>query len=94
MDRTELERALREAFDADERVLPVVSRQARDMADAEQFDADFDAELTVQTVVRNLDDAPAGYSLVERWNWWLGALDLSHGGYARFSVRPDIETES
>ena len=91
MDRQELDAALRAVFDADG-AAAVVARQAGDMADAGQFEGDFDADLTVDTVVENLRDAPAGYTLVERWNWWLGALDISHGGYARFSVRPDVET--
>ncbi|WP_254273019.1 hypothetical protein [Haloarcula marina] len=94
MDRQELEAALREAFDGADEPVSVVARQARDLAEAGQFDADFDGELTVDTVLDNLRDAPEGYSLVERWNWWLGALDLSHGGYARFSVRPDVDTHS
>jgi hypothetical protein len=94
VDRTELEGELRGAFDAEEAVVSVVARQARDMAEGGQFAADFDAELTPETVVDNLADAPEGYSLVERWNWWLGALDLSHGGYTRFSVRPDIERQA
>ena len=93
MDRQELERALREAFDADE-LAPVVARQAGDMAEGEQFAADFDAALTVDTIIENLRDAPAEYTLAQRWNWWLGALDISHGGYARFSVRPDIDEPS
>ena len=93
MDRQELERVLSERFD-DAGAAPVVARQAGDMADGGQFDVDFGGELTVETVVDNLQDAPDGYSLAERWNWWLGALDLSHGGYTRFSVRLDVDTES
>jgi len=93
VDRQELERALCETFD-DGEVAAVVARQAGDIADDGQFDADFGGELTVETVIENLQDAPAEYSLAERWNWWLGALDLSHGGYTRFSVRPDVDTRS
>ena len=93
MDRQELERVLSETFD-DAGAAAVVARQAGDMADGGQFDADFGGELTVTTVVDNLQDAPADYSLAERWNWWLGALDISHGGYTRFSVRPDVDTQS
>lgn len=93
MDRHELEGVLRETFE-DAGAAPVVARQAGDMADGGQFDADFDVQLTVDTVVENLRDAPAEYSLTERWNWWLGALDLSHGGYTRFRVRLDVDTES
>jgi len=93
VDRQELERVLRETFD-DAGAAAVVARQAGDMADGGQYDADFDGELTVDIVVANLQDAPADHSLAERWNWWLGALDLSHGGYTRFSVRPDVDTQS
>jgi len=92
VDRQELERTLCDSFD-DTVTASVVARQARDLSDSGRFDDDFDGELTVETVVENLQDAPEGYSLAERWNWWLGALDLSHGGYARFSVRPDAETQ-
>jgi hypothetical protein len=93
VDRQELERALCDAF-GDDPAAAVIARQAGDMADAGQFEADFESALTVDTVVENLRDAPADDSLAERWNWWLGALDLSHGGYTRFSVRPDIERRS
>lgn len=91
MDRQELTQTLCESFDADADFASVVARQAGDMSDGDRFADDFDAELTVETIVENLRDAPAEYTLAERWNWWLGALDLSHGGYARFSVRPDVE---
>ena len=93
MDRQELERTLCETFD-DAGAATLVARQAGDMADGGQFDADFDGELTVDTVVENLQDAPPEYTLAERWNWWLGALDLSHGGYTRFRIRLDVNTES
>ena len=93
MDRQEFEAALREEF-GDGETATVVARQAGDMADGGQFDEDFGSALTVEAVVSNLRDAPDKYSLAERWNWWLGALDLSHGGYARFSVRPDVDTRS
>jgi hypothetical protein len=93
VDRQALERTLRETFD-DAGAAPVVARQAGDMADGGQYDADFGGELTVEVVVDNLQDAPDEYTLAERWNWWLGALDISHGGYARFSVRPDLDTQS
>ena len=94
MNRRTLEAELAETFDAEDDVVTAVARQARDLADAGRFDADFDAELTVETVVENLGDAPDGYSLAERWNWWLGALDVSHGGYTEFGVRQDLGTHS
>lgn len=90
MDRETLERELIAAFDADEGTVRVVARQARDLAASGQYEADFDAELTVQTVLDNLADAPDGYTLVERWNWWVGALEVSHGGYTRFDVHRDL----
>ena len=94
MDRNALERELARTFDAGDDVVTVVARQARDLADAGRFDADFGAELTVADVVENLEDAPEGYSLAERWNWWLGALEVSHGGYTEFTVRQDLDTHS
>ena len=65
----------------------VVARQARDLADAGLYEADFGDSLTVETVVSNLRDAPDEHTLVERWNWWVGSLEVSHGGYDRFRVR-------
>mgnify|MGYP000288950267 CR=1 FL=1 len=63
-----------------------VARQARDMADAGVFERDEGRTLTVETVLDELDDAPDG-SPADRWNWWLGALEVSHGDYERFQVR-------
>lgn len=63
-----------------------VARQARDLADSGRYADDFDAELTPATVLDELADAPGG-GPAERWNWWLGSLELSHGGYAEFRVR-------
>jgi hypothetical protein len=93
MDRQELEATLSEAF-GDDPAISIVARQASDLADSGHFDANFGGTVTVETVVDNLRDAPDSYTLAERWNWWLGALDLSHGGYTRFSVRQDIDTQT
>jgi hypothetical protein len=38
-------------------------------------------------VIKHLGDAPDDSSLVDRWNWWLGALDVAYGGYDEFTVR-------
>jgi len=65
----------------------VVARQAGDLADSGVYDADAGLALTPQAIVENLADAPDDHALVERWNWWMGALDLAHGGYERFRVR-------
>jgi hypothetical protein len=88
VDRSELETELASTFDGGERECRVVSRQARDLADAGLFAEHQGVELTVDAVVSNLEDAPDDAPLVERWNWWIGSLDLAHGGYERFRVQP------
>jgi len=90
VDRTQLEARLVETFDAEPAAARIVARQATDLADSAQYADDFDGELTVEIVLDNLGDAPGEDDLIERWNWWLGALELSHGGYQRFRVRPDV----
>jgi hypothetical protein len=70
--------------------LQTVVRQAGDLADSGRYADDIGADLSVDVIVSNLQDAPDGYSLVERWNWWVGSLDLSYGGYQRFHVREDV----
>ncbi|ACV11595.1 conserved hypothetical protein [Halorhabdus utahensis DSM 12940] len=90
VDRTQLESQLVETFDAESEIARIVARQATDLGDSAQYAADFEGPLTVEIVVDNLRDAPEDSDLIERWNWWLGALELSHGGYQRFRVRPDV----
>jgi hypothetical protein len=63
-----------------------VARQAADLADSGQYRRDADHPLTVDLVVAELADAPDG-SPADRWNWWMGALSVAYGGYARFQVR-------
>ena len=89
MDRAKLESELADTFEGSESACRVVARQARDLADAGKVEADLDVELTVEDVVSNMADAPDDYSVIDRWNWWLSSLELSHGGYNRFRVRPD-----
>jgi len=88
MDRERLEAELADRFG--EQGVRTVVRQAGDLADSGRYAADVGAELTVETVISNLGDAPDGHSLVERWNWWVGSLDISYGGYRRFHVREDV----
>jgi len=90
MKRGRLERELETQFGGDEQTRRAISRQARDLADSGRIGADFGYELTVETVIDHLADAPAEQTLVERWNWWVGSLDLSKGSYRRFQVRPDV----
>jgi hypothetical protein len=91
VQRQQLLGELETAFDGSERARHIVARQARDLADSGRLQEDMGIELTAETVVSNLEDAPAEYSLAERWNWWIGSLDLSYGGYRRFSVRTDLD---
>ena len=94
MDRQRLEAEFADQYDADDEMRRVVARQAQDLADSDRISEDFGFDLTVEDVLSNLDDAPEDQSLAERWNWWMGALDLSHGGYERFHVRPDVAEDS
>jgi len=91
VQRQQLLDELEVAFGGSERARHIVARQARDLADSGRLQEDMDVEVTADTVVSHMADAPAEYSLVERWNWWIGSLDLSYGGYRRFSVRTDLE---
>lgn len=91
MDRERLVDELAERYGGTDSSLRAVSRQARDLADSGRIEEDLEYRLTVEEVLSNLDDAPDEHSLVERWNWWIGSLELSFGEYQRFRVRPDLE---
>lgn len=82
----QFESQLAEEFGGDAEPRRVVARQARDLADSEQFEADTSRELTPAEMVENLQDAPEDLALPEKWNWWMGALELAYGGYDRFRV--------
>lgn len=85
--------ALADAFDGSKAEHRVVARQARDLADAGIVEDDRGEPLTIEEIVRNLEDAPDDSGVADRWNWWLGALDAAYGGYREFEVRaiPDEE---
>lgn len=85
MDRDRLAAAF-DVFDPTPGEQRVVVRQAIDLADSGQFEADTDTELTLDLIVDNLEDAP-DERLAERWNWWMGSLTAAYGGYERFQVR-------
>jgi len=87
VDPTRLTHTLKREFGGSEAELRVVARQAQDLADSGKAVSDRGQELTVDELVGHLQDAPADADLVERWNWWMGALDVAYGGYERFSVR-------
>jgi len=82
-----LSATLDDAFDPAPGERRAVARAARDLADTGRLAEDRDTPLTPELVVAELREAPAGLSLAERWNWWVGALELAHGGYAEFEVR-------
>ena len=86
MDHERLKTAL-ERFEGSEETRHVVARQARDLADSGGIAEDFGYELGVEDVLSDLEDAPEGHTLAERWNWWIGSLETSHGGYHEFRVR-------
>jgi len=65
----------------------VVVRAARDLDDAGVYERDAGRPLTPDLIVAELVDAPDG-RLPERWNWWLGALELAYAsGYDAFGVQ-------
>ena len=97
MDATHLDDALREAFDSAAADRRVVIRQATDLAAIGKAEADRGVALSVDDIIDNLQDAHDGTDLVDRWNWWLGALDLAYGGYQQFTVQaraddPELDT--
>lgn len=90
MHRRKLATALQEHFDGDARSCRVVARQAGDLSDAGTYREDAGEALTPELVIEQLGDAPDDGDVVERWNWWIGALELAYGGYERYVVRADV----
>ena len=62
-----------------------VARQARDLADDGRLEEDLGTPLTAAVVVEHLQDAPDG-GPADRWNWWIGSLEVAFGGYRAFGV--------
>lgn len=87
MDAKRLGRALEEEFGGTDAERRVVAREARDLSDSAKPKRDRGHALTVPGVLENLADANEDSPLVERWNWWIGALDTAYGGYQSFTVR-------
>jgi len=86
IDPERLETRLCEEFGGTTDQARVVVRQAVDLADAGRYEGDIDTTLTNDLVIDELSDAPDG-TPAERWNWWIGSLELAYGGYERFSIR-------
>ena len=87
MNRELLEIRLAKVFDSPPAERRVVVRQAGDLHDSAVYFDTHDRQLAVDIVIANLADAPDGLGLIDRWNWWIGALDLAHGGFDRFRIR-------
>ena len=86
IDPDRLERRLREEFGGSESESRVVVRQAVDLADSGAYESDVGAPLTTDVVLEELADAPDG-TPADRWNWWIGSLEVAYGGYERFGIR-------
>ena len=91
MDTNSLDEALADAFESTPTERRVVVRQACDLADSGKAELDRGHELTVDDIVDQLGDAPDEMDLVERWNWWIGTLDIAYGGYVPFTVQATPE---
>lgn len=87
MNREVLDARLERAFESTAGERRVVARQATDLHDSGRYAETHGVELEVETVLSNLREAPEDDGLVDRWNWWVGAMELAHGGYERFLVR-------
>ncbi|MFB6072541.1 MAG: hypothetical protein ABEJ88_06190 [Halobacterium sp.] len=85
MDREVLMLHLRQAFGGTPAERRTVARAAGDLGDSGRLESDLGMEVDADVILEQLADAPAG-SPAERWNWWMGALEASHGGYRRFRV--------
>jgi len=86
MNRDVLDARLRQVFGAPDGERRVVVRQAGDLHDSGRYVEVRGVELGVEDVLGNLREAPDDLGLVERWNWWMGAMELAHGGFDAFRV--------
>lgn len=85
LDPGRLERQLQEAYGGTDDESRVVVRQAVDLADSGVYASDVGTPLSNDLVIAELADAPDG-TPADRWNWWMGALEVAYGGYAQFGV--------
>ena len=93
VERKQIAARLDEEFSHCNGAVRPVSRQARDLVDAGYVAEDLGYQLTPDAVVSNLQDAPDGYTLEERWNWWVGSLELAYGSrYSEFRVQTTEES--
>ncbi|MFC3960165.1 hypothetical protein [Halovivax cerinus] len=86
LDPGRLELRLRDTFGGTTGESRVVVRQAVDLADSGRYEADVGVALSIDVILDELADAPDG-TPADRWNWWIGALEVAYGGYGQFGVR-------
>lgn len=86
IDPERLETRLREEYGGSSGEVRVVVRQAVDLADSGRYAATTGGPLTTDLVIDELADAPEG-TAADRWNWWIGSLEIAYGGYDRFGIR-------
>ncbi|MCL9816858.1 hypothetical protein [Natronocalculus amylovorans] len=86
MDINKLDKELARTFESTAKERRVLCRQARDLVDSGLDERDRGHALTVDELITHLSDAPEEHSLTERWNWWMGALDIAYGGYQQFTI--------
>lgn len=86
IDRERLATALEADFGGTGGETRTVARAAADLADDGRLESDLGLSLDGSLVRSELADAPEG-SPADRWNWWIGSLEVAYGGYEQFSVR-------
>ena len=86
LDPGRLEVRLRAAYGGTVGESRVVVRQAVDLEASGRYEADVGTPLSTQLVLDELADAPDG-TPADRWNWWIGSLEVAYGGYGQFGVR-------
>ncbi len=83
----ELREQLEATFEAPHGQYRVVTRTAGDLADSGRYQTDTGHSLTIAHLIDELTDAPEEQTLVQRWNWWVGSLELAYGGYNEFRIQ-------
>jgi hypothetical protein len=88
MNRDALDQSLAQSFGGEPAERRVVVRQALDLIDASRWaETHTGAPLTADRIVEELEQSPDDEGYVERWNWWIGSLELADGDYERFAIR-------
>ncbi|MDZ7731289.1 MAG: hypothetical protein U5K37_10775 [Natrialbaceae archaeon] len=82
----ELADSLQRAFGGGAGEAATVARAAQDLADSGQYRTDTGTTLSPNFLLEELAQAPDG-TPADRWNWWIGSLEVAYGGYTDFAVR-------